>query len=308
MEWNQMPIDIDYHGPLRAELDAALQAGEQASAIVLDFYNAHSAQTYVKGDGSPVTDADLASDNKIREVLGAAFPSDAMMTEEGAKDLARLDHDRCWIADPIDGTAQYVAGTGLFDIMIALVQAGRPIVAVSVQPVRGRIQAAVLGEGAWEYLDGTTTRLSLGPPSNPPRIVSSKWYGGREPERAAAIVRIGQRLSVQPIPILEVGFQTRAFSPDASAYDSFVGLPQSDKGSIAQEWDLACIDLLTHEAGGALTDCWGRLHRYNKRSTSIAGGIMASNDPALHAQVVEAVAPELPATPAAADPFEDGID
>ncbi len=303
-----MPIEITYRGPLRAELDAALLAGEQAASTVLDFYNAHTAKTYVKEDGSPVTDADLASDKVIRGVLGFAFPDDAKMTEEGAKDLSRLDRDRCWIADPIDGTAQYVEGTGLFDIMIALVEHGRPIVAVSVQPVRGRIQAAVLGEGAWEFLDGTTQPLRLGPPSTPPRVVSSKWYGGREPERAAAIVRIGQRLSVQSPPILEVGFQTRAFSPDTNAYDSFVGLPQSNKGSIAQEWDLACIDLLTHEAGGSLTDCWGRLHRYNKRSTSIAGGIMASNDPALHARLVEAVAPELPPGPPATDPFDDGIE
>jgi 3'-phosphoadenosine 5'-phosphosulfate (PAPS) 3'-phosphatase len=303
-----MTIDIDYSGPLRAELDAALLAADQASAAILGFYNAQSAQTYVKGDGSPVTDADLASDQIIREVLRAAFPTDALMTEEGAKDLARLEYDRCWIVDPIDGTAQYVARTGLFDVMIALVENGRPIVAVSCQPVPGRIQAAVLGFGAWEYLDGETRRLTVGPPATPPRVVSSIWYGGREPDRSAAIARIGDRLSVPSPPILEVGFQTRAFSPDTNAFDSFVGLPESNKGSIAQEWDLACIDLLTHEAGGSLTDCWGRLHRYNKRSTSIAGGILASNDPALHARVVAAVGPELPADAPSLDPFDDGIE
>jgi 3'-phosphoadenosine 5'-phosphosulfate (PAPS) 3'-phosphatase len=89
--------------------------------------------------------------------------------------------------------------------------------------------------------------------------------------------------------------------------DAFVGLPQEDLGSIAQEWDLACIDLITHEAGGMLTDCWGRRHTYNKRSSGIAGGILASASPALHAEVLAAVAPELPTRIPALDPWDDGV-
>ncbi len=271
------------------------------------FYDAQSAETYVKGDGSPVTDADIASDQKIREVISARFPSDAFLTEEGVKDQSRLENPRCWIVDPIDGTAQYVERTGLFDVMIALVVDHTPVVAVSVQPAVGRVQAAVVSEGAWEHLNGETHQLLFAPPPTPPRIVSSKWYGGREEERGAAIRRIGARLGDPDPEIMEVGYQARAFSPDLRRWDAFIGLPQSNLGSIAQEWDLACIDLLTHEAGGALTDCWGRRHIYNKRSSSIAGGILASASVDLHQRVVEAVAPELPAETPALDPWDDGV-
>lgn len=297
----------DLAGPFRTELDVALEAGMKASATILEFYNAQTAETYVKGDGSPVTDADLESDRIIREVISATFPDDAFLTEEGAKEQSRLTNARCWIVDPIDGTAQYVERSGLFDVMIALVINGVAKVAVSIQPVAGRVQAAVANCGAWESIDGTTQRFQISPPHVPPRVVSSKWYGGREAERGAAIRRIGARLGDPEPEVLDVGYQSRAFSPDMRHIDAFVGLPQEDLGSIAQEWDLACIDLITHEAGGVLTDCWGRRHTYNKRSSGIAGGILASASPALHAEVLAAVAPELPTRIPALDPWDDGV-
>jgi 3'-phosphoadenosine 5'-phosphosulfate (PAPS) 3'-phosphatase len=298
---------IDYAGEYRRELEVALEAGQRASESILEFYNADSAATYIKGDGSPVTDADLASDKVIREVISSAFPGDALLTEEGAKNLDRLANPRCWIVDPIDGTAQYVARTGLFDVMIALCVEGRPVVAVSVFPVGDRIQCAVTGSGAWELTGNVASRFEISLPQVPPRIVSSKWFGGRDLERKAAVEGIAERLDAATPPVLEVGFQSRAFSEVGRSYDAFVGLPGDDKTSIAQEWDLACVDLITHEAGGALTDCWGRLHQYNKRSTSISGGILASARPALQAALLSAIAPELPPEVPALDPADDGI-
>jgi len=297
----------DMAGTYGPDLNVALLATMQASAAILEFYNAQSAETYVKGDGSPVTDADLASDRIIREVISAAFPNDAFLTEEGDKEQSRLTNSRCWIVDPIDGTAQYVARTGLFDVMIALVVDGVARVAVSIQPVAERVQAAVAGCGAWEFINGTTNRFLIVPSPVPPRVVSSKWYGGRDVERGAAIRRIGARLGDPNPRVLEVGYQSRAFSPDLRRFDVFVGLPQPDHGSIAQEWDLACVDLITHEAGGVLTDCWGRRHMYNKRSSGIAGGILVSASHGLHEHLLAAVAPELPAQPPALDPWDDGV-
>ncbi|MBA3275091.1 MAG: hypothetical protein H0T72_04795 [Chloroflexia bacterium] len=298
----------DYRGGYRRELETALDAGRRAAKVILEFYDAQSAATYTKGDGSPVTDADLASDRVIRETISNAFPEDALLTEEGANDLDRLANDRCWIVDPIDGTAQYVARTGLFDVMIALCVDGRPVVAVSVQPVVDRIQAAVGGAGAWEIAGGVVSRFQIDPPIEPPRVVTSKWYGGRDKDRKAGIRRIAGRAGAAEPSILEVGYQSRSYSNPGRTYDAFIGLPPESGSSIAQEWDLACVDLITHEAGGRLTDCWGRLHRYNKRSTGISGGILASADPGLHRILLDAIAPELPEAVPSEDPADDGID
>lgn len=297
---------LDYHGPYRRELETALTASHRAATVIMEYYEAQSAATYTKGDGSPVTDADLASDRVIRETIGKVFPGDALLTEEGAREGGRLANDRCWIVDPIDGTAQYVARTGLFDVMIALCIQGRPAVAVSVQPVANRIQAAVAGAGAWEINGGVASRFHIAPSLDPPRLVTSKWYGGRDAVQGEAVKRIARRLGAADPPVLEVGYQSRAFSTSGRTYDAFIGLPAESRGSIAQEWDLACVDLITHEAGGRFTDCWGRLHRYNKRSTSISGGSLACADPELHRVLLDAIAPELPQSMPAEDPADDG--
>ena len=95
---------LTYSGPFAQELTTALNTIQVASAEVRSIYESQSAETYIKGDGSPVTDADLASDRIIRQHLSQEFPDDALLTEEGVKDTARLRNRRCWIADPIDGT------------------------------------------------------------------------------------------------------------------------------------------------------------------------------------------------------------
>lgn len=299
---------LDYRGQYWQELETALDAGRKASATILEFYNARSASTYTKEDGSPVTDADLASDRMIRETLAAVFPRDALLTEEGAQGNERLGNRRCWIVDPIDGTAQYVARTGQFDVMIALCVDGRPVVAVAVQPVANRMQAAVTRAGAWEFDGDDASPFTIEPPATPPRLVTSKWYGAREDARGEAVSRVAARTGAAPPPVLEVGYQSRRFSHAERTFDAFIGLPPVSRSSIAQEWDLACVDLITHEAGGSFSDCWGRLHRYNKRSTSISGGILASASAELHSELLEAIAPELPNAIPALDPADDGIE
>lgn len=288
--------------PFERELAVALDACRRAADVILGFYEARTAETYTKGDGSPVTDADLASDAVIREVLGGAFPDDALLTEEGALDAARLGNRRCWVVDPIDGTAQFVARTGQFDVMVALVVDGRPAVAAVAQPTSGRVFAAVRDEGAWTLRgeERVMFRIAATPP--PPRLVSSKWYGGRE--RRSALDRIALAVGAASPPILEVGFQARVLDAAERTYDAFIGLPPESGISIAQEWDLAAADLIVHEAGGRFTDCWGRPHRYNKRGTGISGGILASADAGLHDQLLAAIALEIPEQPPPADPAD----
>ncbi|HWK79474.1 MAG TPA: 3'(2'),5'-bisphosphate nucleotidase CysQ [Thermomicrobiales bacterium] len=278
--------------PYDRELAVAIEAARGASAAILPFYEQRTAETYTKGDGSPVTDADLASDAFIQQTIHAAFPDDAILTEEGAKDLARVDNPRCWIADPLDGTAQFVAGTDRFEVLIALIENGRPVVAVSAHPPSGLIHAAVAGAGAWTILGDEVKPFSITPSQEPPRIVSSKWYRGREGRDQ--ILAAAARLGASEPPIMEIGFQPRAFDDVVRTYDVFLGLWPDNQASIAQEWDVAASDLIVNEAGGRLTDFWGRPHQYNKRDTGVVGGLLAVADPETHRRVLDAFAPIRP--------------
>lgn len=294
-----MGTDLQPGTPYDRELAVAIDAANGASAEIMPYYEQQSAETYTKGDGSPVTDADLASDAFIQKTLHAAFPDDAILTEEGAKDLARVENRRCWIADPLDGTAQFVAGTDRFEVMIALVEDGRPVVAVSAHPPSGLMHVAVAGAGAWTIFGDETRPFHITPSQNPPRIVSSKWYRGKEggEQLRAAAATLG---AAEP-PVMEVGFQPRAFDDVIRTYDVFLGLWPDNQASIAQEWDVAACDLIVNEAGGRLTDFWGRLHQYNKPDTGIVGGLLAVADDPTHQRVLDAFAPLRPGTPPARD-------
>lgn len=288
--------------PYDRELAVAIEAARGASAAILPFYDHRTAETYTKGDGSPVTDADLASDAFIQQTIHAAFPDDAILTEEGAKDLSRVDNPRCWIADPLDGTAQFVAGTDRFEVLIALVEHGRPVVAVSAHPPSGLLHAAVAGAGAWTILGDEVKPFRIAPSQEPPRIVSSKWYRGREGREQ--ILAAAARLGAETPPIMEIGFQPRAFDDVIRTYDVFLGLWPDSQASIAQEWDVAASDLIVNEAGGRLTDFWGRPHQYNKRDTGIVGGLLAVADAETHRRVLDAFAPIRPADA----PALEGVD
>lgn len=284
-----MSTQIQPGTPYDRELTVAIDAAHKAAAAIMPFYIDRNAETYTKGDGSPVTDADLAADAIIQQTIHEAFPDDAILTEEGAKDLARLDNPRCWIADPLDGTAQFVAGTDRFEVLIALTVDGRPVVAASCHPPTRMIHAAVVGAGAWVINDGVASPFRIVPSEHPPRVVSSKWYRGQEGREQ--ILAAAKLLGAEEPPIMEIGFQPRAFDESARTYDVFLGLWPEANASFAQEWDVAASDLITNEAGGKLTDFWGRPHQYNTRSnTAIVGGLLAVADTATHQAVLDAFA------------------
>jgi 3'-phosphoadenosine 5'-phosphosulfate (PAPS) 3'-phosphatase len=294
---------LDPSSPLAHELEVAIRAARDASEAILKFYDANSVGVYTKGDGSPVTDADLAADSVIRGVLTASFPGDALMTEEGETDTARLANPRVWIVDPIDGTAEYVARTGRFDVLIALAVDGEPAVAVTLQPTTGLMHAAVAGQGAWRHANDSWEPYRLAPVTDPPRIVASKYYITPETERALA--KIASALGAKMPPVMDVGFQPRALDDAERWYDIFLGFPQNPRIFAAREWDIAASDLIMCEAGGVLTDAWGRHHRYNKRDTHIAGGLVVSTSLEAHARLIDALAPHLPEKPPAPDPADD---
>lgn len=301
--YRSMSHEIPELSAYSRELAVAIDAARQAATTILGYYNNRSVGTYTKGDGSPVTDADLASDALLREVIGGAFPDDALLTEEGAKSLERRNHDRVWIIDPIDGTAQFIAGTGRFDVLIALAVDGLPAVAVTIQPTTGLIHAAVKGQGAWRSTGSGFEPFRTDNVPTPPRIVSSKWYRGHD-ERET-LLRVAKAVDADDPPIMEVGFQPRAFDVTERTYDAFVGLWHPPGESAANEWDIASPDLIVREAGGMLTDLWGREYVYNKRNTHISGGLLVSASAALHEDLVRALEPSLDIPMPALDPADD---
>jgi len=278
------------------ELEVAKSAARTAGAAVMAFYVKQSAEKYVKKDGSVVTDADLAADRIIREAIHDAFPGDALLTEEGVDDEARQGNARVWIVDPIDGTNQFVDQTGEFDVLIALIVDGRPVVAVTYQPTADMLLSAVVGQGATIERHGVSEplRLTSLPQERPPRLMTSVWLG--YPENFPFFERMAIRLGAPAPQVSSLGISLRRILPEGQVADAVVGYNAGntiDEQTFAWEWDFAAPDLIIHEAGGKMTDLQGHVHRYNKRVPRNERGVIFSVDPITSARVVEAIALEI---------------
>lgn len=117
-------------------------------------FDASDLDVRTKADASHVTEADLATERVIREILTAERPDDGVFGEEYG---VVGDSRRQWIIDPIDGTANYLKGIPMWATLIALAVDGVPQVGVVSQPAIGRRWWAAKGHGAWT-LAGTQAR------------------------------------------------------------------------------------------------------------------------------------------------------
>jgi myo-inositol-1(or 4)-monophosphatase len=95
----------------------------------------------------PVTRADTAAQSVIAECLGAAFPDDGLVGEEGLQRSGGSGWQ--WVIDPLDGTVNFLYGRDDWAVSIAGQDADGTAVAVVYAPVSGRLYTAVRGSGAW---------------------------------------------------------------------------------------------------------------------------------------------------------------
>ena len=114
------------------------------------------------GESEPVTAADRECEAILSDRLAGLIPGAAIVGEEAVHQqpelLAGLGSGTCWIIDPLDGTANFAAGTGPFGLLVALAEQGVPIGGWILDPLTGRFCAALTGEGA--SIDGEAFRTA----------------------------------------------------------------------------------------------------------------------------------------------------
>ena len=154
------------------------------------------------GPNDLVTDADEAAERLIASGLGRLFPGCLVVGEEAASLdkglIARLGAAAlAFTVDPIDGTANYVAGLPLFGVMASVVCDGRVVGAVILDPVIDSYSAALAGQGAWEAAaDGSVLPLHVADVADVAAMTGSiSWRFMGEPRRRhvlAALPGFGQ--------------------------------------------------------------------------------------------------------------------
>ena len=136
-------------------LKVALEAAHAAAEVIRHYYR-DGVEVSMKPDATPVTRADVESEEVIHRIIAAAFPDHGFYGEETGR--RGLEAEYVWLVDPIDGTRSFVRGYPFFSTQIALMHNGRIIVGVSSAPAFGEIAWAERDHGA--YLDGHRCRVS----------------------------------------------------------------------------------------------------------------------------------------------------
>jgi histidinol-phosphatase len=139
---------------VRAMLPRVFGALKEADAITLG--HLHRVKINHKADGSEVTVADKAAERLLRRHIGAAWPHDAVLGEEYGGTLTRSG--RCWLVDPIDGTASYVLGLPLFGTLVSLLIDGEPVFGCIHLSALKETTYAARGFGCWLTRDGARPR------------------------------------------------------------------------------------------------------------------------------------------------------
>jgi myo-inositol-1(or 4)-monophosphatase len=226
----------------RRNLAATLR---EAGAIALKTFQT-PVRSWLKDQSSPVSEADIAVDEFLRERLAGAGSGCGWLSEETAHDRSSARARRLWIVDPIDGTRSYLAGRPDWVISVALVADGRPVLAGVLAPVTDELFVAAAGAGATR--NGAPIRASAGD-----RLAGTKVAGPKRLLQALAAVEaqiaIAPRIGSLALRLARVaqGELDLAFASGSS-----------------HDWDLAGADLLVHEAGGAMTNLVGRSLTYNQ--------------------------------------------
>ena len=114
---------------IKEHLDDLLALVRRADRAIMDIYGTDFAVVEMKSeDNSPLTQADLASNEIITKGLAELFPDIPVVSEEGDKEQNKqtVQGGTFWLVDPLDGTREFVARSGQFCVAIALIVEGRP--------------------------------------------------------------------------------------------------------------------------------------------------------------------------------------
>jgi len=245
----------------------------RASAAIraVDFRTANARR---KADDSPVTIADEAAQAVIREILARVAPGVPVVSEEAVAEW----HDKApphefLLVDPLDGTAEFIAGRPEYTVNIALVRDGAPVVGVVAAPALGLIWRGATDRGA-ERL-----RFAGGKPGAPERIQTRAWPAGErvaaasrshfDPASAAFLARLG------PIVTMESGSAIKFCRVAEGAADVYPRLAPTS------EWDVAAGHAVVVAAGGVIVTPDGGRPQYGRAQEVFrVPGFIAWGDPA----------------------------
>ena len=277
-----------------ADILRAYARGEQPP------YGFPAALQVEQGGEGPVSAADLAVNRWLLDGLSEAFPEAAwtLLSEETAGAQLQpgqpLAAEWLWILDPLDGTKDFLQGTGEYAVHLALVHAGTPVLGVVLLPEPEELWFGLISPGAagraWcENRAGERhpARLSERRAVNELVLVASRSHRDARLEQLLEALQLGDTIAMGSVG----GKVASILRGETDVYISLSGR------SAPKDWDMAAPEAVLRAAGGAFSHADGRALSYNDGDIRQAGCLIASHGPS-HAELCRRAA----AAMAAIDP------
>jgi histidinol-phosphatase len=247
------------------DLTFAFELADLADSISLGRFRAADLRVETKPDLTPVTEADRAVEEALRDAIAEARPGEAVLGEELGGDASGAGP--LWVIDPIDGTRNYVRGIPIWATLIALERDGGLVAAVASAPALGHRWWASRGGGA--FADGSAIRVS-----GVQRIEDATFC--YTSARSFARAGLGERfLEIAGRAWVERGFGDFWMHVLVAEGAADVAVDAS-----LQRWDVAAVQLIVEEAGGRFSALDGSPHT--------PGAPALSTNGALHDAIVDA--------------------
>lgn len=268
------------------ELRVAIDLAEKASAEVLDHYARDivaEEKLGVDRHYEPVTAADRAASRIIVDGLSNSFPDDGVLSEE-EEDVVelRLNRERVWIVDPIDGTAGFVRKDGDFAVQIGLAENGKAVVGVVLLPFHGVTYYATSGGGCFKKSGSGIEKLSASTETNYSKMFMAVSRNHPSSKIRTVLRSLGVKGELNRGSVgLKIGLLAER------ACDLYIHLSPRTK-----LWDTCGPQVILEEAGGRLTDLFGEELRYDIEDLQNHGGICATNG-AAHDETIRRLQPIL---------------
>ena len=241
-------------------LELAKSTAITAGKEVLKIYDSGHYDSYAKDDESPVTSADYIANEIIIEALNKHQTDIPIMSEETNNgDLeARKNWPQYWLIDPIDGTQEFIAGSGDFAINIALVMHNQPVIGVIYWPVGDTLYFAAQGRGAFKEANGETQPIhvrTFNDPQNDDVIIAIS----RRQSEARLLSKMSKQRNYETKPLGSCSLKS-CFIAEGKA-DIYLRL------GVTGEWDTGAPQCIVTEAGGKILAANFEPLTYNQRQT-----------------------------------------
>lgn len=225
-----------------------------AGAKILEIYQRDFA-VQIKADASPLTEADLAAQQIIAAGLAQLTPAIPVLSEEAA-DIdwsLRQTWQQFWLVDPLDGTKEFINKNGEFTVNIALIEHGRPVLAVVYAPVLDKLYFT---DKQYAYLttaEKADQRLQVHKATPPLKVVGSRSHP--TPELAGYLEKLGN------FEMVPVGSSLKFCLVAEGLADIYPRLGPT------MEWDTAAGHCIAEKAGAVVCTLEGAALRYNQKES-----------------------------------------